>query len=156
LRMEEKRYLHQKDALILAMKTLKESVKSFREQNLDTLTDTTQNFFNELVPENSYTIHFDEHFNPELDCKGMPVTTEQLSSGTFDQLYFAYRLALSELLMPDLSFPFIMDDALVHCDEARTRQIFEVLQRLKNSRQILVFSSRKDYAPFCDYVISLE
>ena len=64
-----------------------------------------------------------------------------LSQGTADQLYLAVRLAVCDLVLPgDDPAPLVLDDALVHFDDARLRLALELLRELSARRQILLFT----------------
>jgi exonuclease SbcC len=69
-----------------------------------------------------------------------------LSQGTRDQLYFALRIAWSDLLSPpDLKLPLIWDDPFVYCDETRTIGACEIaLKLVELGHQLVVFTHRKD------------
>lgn len=64
-----------------------------------------------------------------------------LSKGTVDQLYLAVRLAVCDLVLDgEDPAPLILDDALVHFDDARLSLALDLLARLGEHRQILLFT----------------
>lgn len=71
----------------------------------------------------------------------LPRRSLALSQGTVDQLYLAVRLAVCELALPQADpAPLVLDDALVHFDDARCALALEVLRELAKERQILLFT----------------
>ena len=62
-----------------------------------------------------------------------------LSGGTADQLYLALRLAIVELALP-VDAPVVLDDALAMFDDERAKKAMQVLKKLSETRQILLFS----------------
>jgi len=74
---------------------------------------------------------------------GRPETldTEDLSSGTRDQLYLAARCALLELLAPESGSPLILDDAFAGFDPDRRRAGYELLRAVARERQVIVLTS---------------
>lgn len=72
------------------------------------------------------------------DGKDLPL--DRLSAGTGDQIYFAVRLGMIDLLSPDVRLPLILDDAFARYDEERLRKILDLLCQEASSRQILIFS----------------
>lgn len=64
-----------------------------------------------------------------------------LSKGTVDQLYLAVRLAVCDLVLDgEDPAPLILDDALVHFDDTRLSLALDLLSRLGEHRQILLFT----------------
>jgi uncharacterized protein YhaN len=64
-----------------------------------------------------------------------------MSSGTRDQLFLALRLAtLEEYLERSEPMPFVVDDILVNFDDERARATLEVLARLGERTQVLLFT----------------
>ncbi|PTX64424.1 uncharacterized protein YhaN [Melghirimyces profundicolus] len=76
-------------------------------------------------------------FVPET---GSSCPVEQLSRGTIDQMYFALRLALIRFISDNASIrlPLILDDSLVHFDEARLRQALRILGKVAGEHQVLL------------------
>lgn len=87
------------------------------------------------------------HLNPK---RGVPVTPDELSQGTREQLYLALRLAYvrnaSEYKEP---LPLIMDDILVNFDTLRSTQTAKTLATFtegKQAHQMLFFTCHKHIA----------
>ena len=69
------------------------------------------------------------------------LSVHQLSDGATDQLYLAVRLALlEEQLEGRESMPLVLDDILVHFDDARTSAALEVLAEFSRRAQVLLFT----------------
>ncbi len=69
--------------------------------------------------------------------------SQYLSSGTYDLLYLAVRLAVCELALPKgEACPLIIDDALVNFDRERYDQAIELLRRIAAKRQVILFTCR--------------
>ena len=64
------------------------------------------------------------------------VSSEYLSSGTFDQIYFSLRMALVKLIGENM--PVILDDAFALYDNERLKKAMEYLRSIDN--QIILFS----------------
>jgi uncharacterized protein YhaN len=91
---------------------------------------------------------------------GMPsaperMDTTDLSTGTFDQLYFATRYALLEFLSPGDGSPLILDDALVHWDPNRRSATLELLDEVSDKRQVLLFTCEGHGSEFADSLVLL-
>jgi uncharacterized protein YhaN len=84
-----------------------------------------------------------------VHADGTIMNTDRLSSGTFDQLYFAVRLALGERLLPDGRGFFILDDPFVKSDSDRLRNQLNILRQMTHEGwQILLFSAKNELLQF--------
>ncbi|AMV34851.1 hypothetical protein VN12_22180 [Pirellula sp. SH-Sr6A] len=73
--------------------------------------------------------------------QGDDLHVKQMSDGTCDQLYLALRLAcLENWLMHHEPIPFIVDDILVHFDDARSAATLEQLAGLSERTQVIFFT----------------
>ncbi|PNR94666.1 AAA family ATPase [Petrotoga sp. 9PWA.NaAc.5.4] len=76
---------------------------------------------------------------------GVILSIEQLSGGTYDQLYFSIRLALGEALMASQSGFFILDDPFVKSDSERLIKQIAILKNIvKSGWQVIYFSSKDE------------
>ena len=72
---------------------------------------------------------------------GSECHVEGLSDGTRDQLYLALRVAsLERHAAHHEPMPVVLDDVLVHFDDARAKAALEVLGELGRSTQVLLFT----------------
>ncbi|MBI3181325.1 MAG: AAA family ATPase [Myxococcales bacterium] len=75
------------------------------------------------------------------DAQGKEWNAEQLSRGTREQLYLAFRLAVIEDFGDTrVPLPIIVDDILVNFDPERTRHTLSVLARLSRRHQVIAFT----------------
>ncbi|KOV79013.1 AAA family ATPase [Nocardia sp. NRRL S-836] len=63
----------------------------------------------------------------------------RLSLGTAEQIYLLLRVALAQHLATE-PCPLLLDDVTVQADDTRTRAVLELLLRLSEDRQIVVFA----------------
>jgi len=67
-----------------------------------------------------------------------------LSQGASDQLYFAVRMAICDLVLPaEKAVPLILDDALTNFDDDRLAAALAYLRQESARRQILLFTCQK-------------
>lgn len=68
-------------------------------------------------------------------------SADQLSVGTAEQVYLLLRVALAEHLTTEgETSPLLLDDVTVQADDGRTRQLLDLLLRLSEERQIMLFA----------------
>ena len=68
--------------------------------------------------------------------------TPAWSAGVLDQLFFACRLGLADALSDDLRLPLLLDDPFVYSDTARYRAALELLTRVAQQTQVILFTCR--------------
>eukprot|EP01022_Parablepharisma_sp_SALTPOND_P015419 TRINITY_DN2172_c0_g4_i1.p1 TRINITY_DN2172_c0_g4~~TRINITY_DN2172_c0_g4_i1.p1 ORF type:complete len:1189 (-),score=371.14 TRINITY_DN2172_c0_g4_i1:193-3759(-) len=104
----------------------------------------------------------------DYDEKGDPVLTgtrqdgerigvPQMSDGSRDQLYLALRLgALEGFLKRNEPLPFIVDDVLVHFDDARSTAALSVLAELAQQTQVVFFTHHEHLLDLARNAVSSE
>ena len=83
----------------------------------------------------------DDGFSIRLETAEGSYPAEQFSAGTRDAVYFAFRLAASEMLSQE-PLPMVLDDPFTNLDESRRAAAETLLKRAAETRQILYFSCR--------------
>ena len=68
--------------------------------------------------------------------------TDQLSAGTKDQVHFAFRYGMGNLITDEM--PFILDEPFARYDEKRKGQALALLADLSDQRQIILFTCSRD------------
>jgi len=67
----------------------------------------------------------------------------EFSDGTIDQMYFALRVAASEVFSEKESVPIIIDEAFAYYDETRIKSTFDFLSEIAKNKQIIVFTCKE-------------
>lgn len=67
---------------------------------------------------------------------------EQLSAGTMDQVHFAFRYGISDVLNRDM--PFILDEPFTRYDQQRKTQALKLLGDLSQRVQVILFTCGND------------
>ena len=122
-------YDRRRQALRMAADKLNELSASLQKQILGALTD------------GRYTkIMIEEGFHISVLKEGRRIPAEQLSRGTVEQVYFALRMAASEMLYEE-EYPVILDDTFAYYDDARLKNTLKWLG--ENRDQALIFTCQK-------------
>jgi len=86
-----------------------------------------------------------------LRSKEIFLPAESLSSGAYDQLYFAIRLGLGQKLLDNQAGFFILDDPFIKSDQKRLRQQLDMLLNFsKNGWQIIYFSAKNEVRDYLE------
>jgi uncharacterized protein YhaN len=129
-----------------AKEMLVETKRKYRDKYLTNVIARTSLYFKKIT-RNAY-----ESIIPPQDGKTFQVETvdhmryqvNELSQGTIDQLYVCLRLAISEVMSEEHHLPFIIDDAFVHFDTPRTKQMIEILAEIGERQQIIMFTCKRE------------
>jgi uncharacterized protein YhaN len=68
------------------------------------------------------------------------VGAASLSRGARDQLYFAMRVAVVEIMAADRALPLILDDPFLHFDDRRLARVERMLERVGTTHQIILLT----------------
>ena len=85
-------------------------------------------------------IKIDEKLNIKMGWKDNYIILDRLSAGTIDQVYFALRLAVADLLLGKNTMPLLLDDTFALYDDNRLKAL---LTQIKDRPQVLIFTCQK-------------
>lgn len=84
----------------------------------------------------------DDDYNITVrDANNVLVSSEYLSSGTFDQIYFSLRMALVKLIGGNM--PVVLDDAFALYDDERVKKAVDYLKTIDNQVILLSCQNRE-------------
>lgn len=69
-----------------------------------------------------------------------------LSRATAEQLYFALKLAFVEQIKDQINLPILIDDSFVNFDDRRIDYIKELLEKISQNNQVLIFTAQEKLA----------
>ena len=133
------------DALSLAIDTLRQADQEIQSRFSPQLGRLASEYMSAVTGGRYEDVLINRDFSARTRTKDDAVArdSEYLSAGTLDLMYLAVRLAVCELAMPDGEpCPLILDDALVNLDEDRLDQAMELLKKIAQERQVILFTCR--------------
>ncbi|HEY8551946.1 MAG TPA: AAA family ATPase [Thermaerobacter sp.] len=131
------------DALVLAHRHLREALVEFHATYRQRLEDAASRYFARITGRSGRRVVLDPQFRLSVrEADGTPVVAEQLSQGTRDQLFWALRVAVADLLAGDVNLPFVLDDPFVHWDDRRLEEARRIVTALAQDRQVVILSHR--------------
>ena len=129
-----------KTALSLAGDRLEELSKDMRGQMGHELNRVASAIICEMTLGKYTRLFVNDNLQMSVWENGRKVALEQVSQGTVEQIYFAFRMAVAELLHEE-EYPVILDDTFVFYDEVRLEQT--LLWLMKHKKQVLLFTCQK-------------
>ncbi|MFT8362867.1 MAG: AAA family ATPase [Sporolactobacillus sp.] len=114
----------------------------YREEKLPKVLEKTGRYLREITggAYQSLELTDSEGF---VACRkdGQRFYASELSRGTAEQIYFALRLALTDMYPAGSErLPIIIDDGFVDFDQRRIDNTYRILSRLSDERQIILFT----------------
>ena len=140
--------LHRAEIQLEAIRMAEEAVKSenasLSARISPQITELAQQYLAYLTSDSYKEIKLDSSLRAR--CAGDDGTlldALRLSSGTRDQLYFALRLAVCQVLSGKESVPLVLDDPFLTWDNKRMERGLRLLQTLSKERQIILLTCRQ-------------
>lgn len=124
-----------------AINLLVDSVESFRQSHLQSLTDEAGRLFGRMTQGRYTQVRLDDEMRPEVQIgerRWQPA--DRLSRGTLDALYLALRIALSKVRSDNRALPLLLDDPFVHMDRDRLKSVMGLLDVAARDGQLIVLS----------------
>jgi uncharacterized protein YhaN len=137
-----RRYLRLK----VAITVLEAEIEHYRQFNQGPVLGRARELFPKLTlgRYSGLTVGYNAEDEPVLLCTtadGREVGIDGLSDGTRDQLYLSLRLAtLLQYFQTNARLPWVLDDVLVHFDDARAAAALGVLAQFASETQVLFFT----------------
>ncbi|TRM11831.1 AAA family ATPase [Lentibacillus cibarius] len=145
IEQEKLEHLAEEWAVLKAAKEmLTETKRNYRRNYMGQVTEKTTYYFHQLTQKAYNAIYPPEENKPfRVEAKdGIRYDVNELSQATIDQLYVSLRLGISEVMSEKHRLPFIIDDAFVHFDPARTKQVIALLSEVSQRQQIILFTCK--------------
>ncbi len=138
-----------RDVFALAVTKLDEAIKEYQEKHIDRVSASITEFFKAITNNKYDKVFLDDDFNPFINYKGVKINAAEdntLSCGTEEQLFFAVRISLVKEINNVSYLPLILDDPFVNFDKNRLKIIKELLYKIAEQNQILLFTHSEEYA----------
>ena len=151
----EKAILH-KDALALALETLKECETEFQTIYREQLSKIISFHMDRITSSKHNKVELGTDFSPVMMDGEKEIDNDCLSQGTQDQLYFATRIALAEQMGGIEPLPFFMDDTLVNFDDSRLEVTRQILEKISKVHQVIFCTHDRKYSSWGHTAIDLN
>lgn len=133
------------EALLTAKNLLSQMIIEFRKEHMRVLEGQSNLLLKEIVNGEARAFSFEEEddFSPVFEWNGKPIPFSALSCGTQDQIYFAIKLSLLQLLNGQggaRRLPLFLDDPFVNFDHERRKRVLTLLRKIAASHQLFLFT----------------
>lgn len=139
----------QKAALLFAEQRLCQLAKEAQQDFGRILNAKASEILSEITGGKYQKLFVDEKLKMSLYTGERKIGVEQVSRGTLEQIYFALRMAASEILYEE-ELPVICDDTFVFYDDERLEATLRWLK--KHRKQVLLFTCQKREGEILDRI----
>lgn len=129
------------DSVILARDTLKQAVASLQAKTGKLLRQEISGILEEITRGKYRCGGLTEDGTMFLDHQGQSLKLHQVSCGTVEQVYFALRMACSEIFSREEEWPVLLDETFAMYDDKRLAEALKWLSR--NKSQTILFTCNK-------------
>lgn len=142
-------------ALSVGIEVLKDAIKEYEENHISRLSKIVSTNFSKFTHGNYKRVEIMPGDYPKIYTKKERcIEPSQLSAGAKDQLFFAIRLAISDILSSEMPLPLILDETFVNYDQRRLDLVHDTLNTLVTTKQIILLSHDSSYKSWADTLIN--
>lgn len=128
------------EAVKLALNVIQELSTEIHDSFGQQLNTAVTKVISNITGQKYNNLKVDERLEVKVGWKDDYILLERLSAGTIDQIYFALRMAVSELLLGENEIPLLLDDSLALYDEKRVKAC---LKELSQREQVILFTCHR-------------
>jgi len=137
LEQKQKENRAELEAVKLALQAIQELAVDIHDTFGQELNRAVSEVISEVTGKKYTDIKVDEKLEIKVGWNQDYIQLDRLSAGTIDQVYFALRLAVAQLLLPNEELPVILDDTFVLYDDKRVKA---AINKLAQRQQVIIFS----------------
>lgn len=132
----------------IAYQTIKNLAGEIYEDFGDRINETASRILSQITEGRYHQIQIDENMDITIFSQDRMCRPEQLSAGTLQQIYLAFRMSMGEILSEEEPMPFLLDETFAFYDEKRTKQALSWLS--KQRHQMILFTGRRQEMEYLD------
>jgi uncharacterized protein YhaN len=125
------------EAVKLALGTIQALAADIHDSFGRQLNEAVSGIISNITGQRYNDLKVDEKLDIRVGISGSYVMLDRLSAGTMDQVYFALRLTVADLLLGNERMPILLDDSFSLYDDRRIRF---ALRQLADREQVILFS----------------
>lgn len=127
----------------LTSQWINEALKQSSQQRMPQIIELATKYFQMLTGGNFVTIDLTSNAITLLTNTHERFTLAELSKGTSEQLYVAFRVAFAQVVTDIIEFPIIIDDGFVNFDEIRLQRMHGLIHEISRQQQVIYLTSNR-------------
>jgi len=129
------------EAILLAVSEIKTVSEEFYKRTEKALNQRVSTILGEITGGRYTNVFIDVDLQVKINTPEKLLAIHQVSRGTMEQIYFALRMAVAEMLCKGEVMPIILDETFAMYDEVRLTQTLRWLY--KSKKQVILFTCHK-------------
>lgn len=125
----------------LTSQWINEALKQSSQQRMPQIILLATKYFQMLTGGHFVAIKMESNMISLVTSTEENFTLAELSKGTSEQLYVAFRIAFAQVLADLIEFPIIIDDGFVNFDAQRLERMHGLMLDLSTKQQVIYFTS---------------
>ncbi|CAH0417288.1 AAA family ATPase [Periweissella fabaria] len=125
----------------LSAQWINEALKQSSQQRMPQILTLATKYFQMLTGGNFIAIKMKSNMISLITATDEQFSLAELSKGTSEQLYVAFRIAFAQVLADMIEFPIIIDDGFVNFDAQRLGRMHGLMHELSINQQVIYFTS---------------
>ncbi|GMA69183.1 hypothetical protein GCM10025879_04290 [Leuconostoc litchii] len=134
--------------LKLTVRWINKALQNASQNRFPKMQELATKYFKYLTNERYDKIQFSKNSLQVITIDSQKFDVTELSTGTQEQLYVAFRLALSQVIKDIISMPLLVDDGFVNFDDNRKKNVMHLLHDLAQEQQIIYWTAARDNDQF--------
>lgn len=140
LEQKQQESLVELEAVKLALRSIRELSVDIHDSFGQQLNRAISEIMKEVTKDKYTDIKVDENLDVKVGWNHDYILLDRLSAGTMDQVYFALRLAVADILLGKEEMPLLLDDSFALYDDNRIKA---VINKLMQREQVIIFTCHK-------------
>jgi hypothetical protein len=154
LEKEEQEINEELQAIRLAIETINRLSVDIHDSFGQELNYVASGLAKEITSGKYGTIKIDEKLNIKVGHEDNYYLIDRFSSGTMEQMYFALRMAVSDIMYGKGVMPVLLDDCFALYDDVRTAAVLRYLEEKRDGQILLFTCHQRERAILEEYNIS--
>ncbi len=149
----------ERNRLMVLSEVIQFADDQFRKENQPDILKSVSHYLSVMTNQKYSHVMINDGYELQIVVNGeVKSLANAFSKGTISQLYFAFRLAVIEMIsQPQETLPIVFDEALVNWDEKRFYQTMKLLELVSEKHQVIIFTCHEWLAErMGDKIIRLE
>lgn len=147
-------YLTKRNKLLLMKEIVSIANNKFKEENQPDIIELAGKYLSKITKGKYKKIFLEEGYEhlylktDDTSEKSLVSTKDNISKGISDQLFLSMRIALLRYYEDMHTIPLFLDEIFAHWDYNRIKEFFQALESLKEDRQIIITTCKKQLKEF--------
>ncbi|MCT3045167.1 ATP-binding protein [Leuconostoc mesenteroides] len=125
----------------MSVKWINQALQDASQNRFPKMQQLATDYFQKLTAGRYVNIQFDKNTLQVVRNDRQKFSVVELSTGTQEQLYVAFRLALSQVIKDIINMPILIDDGFVNFDLSRKQNVIALLTDIGRNQQVIYWTA---------------